>query len=113
MVAALESVPDANADRAADRPLEKSNFQVQQVLKGDALLGDNRRIAANYFGQAKVGTTFLLLGTQEGTLLWSVPIPISFAASASGAVILPSESPCIEVAHGEAAHRKGVSCAGR
>ncbi|QDV27521.1 hypothetical protein Q31a_59100 [Aureliella helgolandensis] len=52
-------------------------FKIESVLKGDALLKVGQEIRVNYFGKAKEGQHFLIMGVDPPDLLWSSPLPVS------------------------------------
>jgi hypothetical protein len=78
VVARLVSAPSWTADdQHANRAAEKSEFRVEQLLKGEVKLVVSDPVAVFYFGESKPGAKFLLLGTQDRELLWSTPQPLS------------------------------------
>lgn len=78
VVAKLEAVPTPSDDgQDAGPPSEQATFPILRVLKGESILGDGEKITTYYFGESEPGTTFLLFGTHETELLWSVPMPVT------------------------------------
>lgn len=59
---------------------EDAMFLVHTVLRGNELLKVGQKLRVNYFGRAKEGQHFLLMGIDPPDLLWSSPLPISYVA---------------------------------
>jgi hypothetical protein len=57
--------------------IEKSKFEVFQVLKGEKHLSGAKTVEAVYFGQAAAGSIFLLVGFDAPRLNWSSPIALT------------------------------------
>lgn len=57
-----------------------ATFLVHTVLRGDDILKVGQQIKVNYFGNAKSGQHFLLMGVDPPDLLWSSPLPVSYVA---------------------------------
>lgn len=68
---------DSSADAGPEEELVKSRFEVKRVLKGANLLGDSKTIETLYFGEPKIGQTFLLMASDPPKLMWTAPLPIS------------------------------------
>jgi hypothetical protein len=75
VIAELVSAPAAAQDDSGQ--LEKSKFQVVEVIKGEKLLGGNQSIELLYFGEGKVGGRFILTGVDPPKLAWSTPTLLS------------------------------------
>jgi len=54
---------------------ERTTFDVVKILRGEQLLGESRRIKAEYSGDGKTGDTFLLLAKKN--LRWFEPTPLT------------------------------------
>ncbi|MCH8924239.1 MAG: hypothetical protein IIA67_13955, partial [Planctomycetes bacterium] len=80
---------------AADAPDEivKAKFKVVEVLSGGKHLGKRRQIEVIFYGRAKVGTKFLLMGIDPPTIFWSTPIAVTDRAVGylRSAIKLPKE----------------------
>ena len=74
LIAAPAPSKDKNA-AAGDLPLGK--FEITHVLKGGNAARPKEVIETLYLGEAKVGTSFLILGINRGNLQWSTPFPLS------------------------------------
>lgn len=80
VIARLVSRPKSAASAAAGTiPLEanKCQFEVVEVLKGQTILGDNRKIDVLYFGDQPLGTSFLIFGVDPSNIGWSTPTALS------------------------------------
>ena len=67
--------PDAGTFGPADAG--KAKFDILDVLKGAKHLGDGRKFETVYFGDAPVGTTFLVMGVEPAAISWATPIAIT------------------------------------
>ncbi len=82
VLAKLVSAPQSaanSADPAAAASLDgtPSRFEIVEVLKGGDLLGDRREVEVVYFGQAELGQTFFIMGSDPAQLVWATPIALS------------------------------------
>ena len=81
VIATLIEQPAAKAD--ADEPLspaaqvEKTKFEITQVLKGQEHIKDKKQIEVLYFGQQPKGTQFLILGIDPPEIAWNAPVPLT------------------------------------
>ena len=55
----------------------KATFEVTDVLKGESLLPTKKEIEVLYFGEAPVGTEFLVMGIEPPAVVWSTPIEMT------------------------------------
>lgn len=79
----IESPPPIDPGSAAPPVGDgKARFEITEVLKGAALVGDTRQIDVLYFGQEPVGTSFLVMAVDPANPLWSTPIALSERAVA-------------------------------
>lgn len=61
--------------------IDKTTFDVVDILKGRDLLGDVKQVEVVYFGQQPRGTLFYLVARDAPQLRWESPIPILPAAA--------------------------------
>ncbi|MGI8982137.1 MAG: hypothetical protein ACR2FY_23140 [Pirellulaceae bacterium] len=73
VVARLIAIPAKAAK--GDLPLGK--FEITRVLKGEKSARLKETIETLYLGEAKVGTSFLIMGVDPPNLQWSTPLPLS------------------------------------
>lgn len=73
----------------------KTKFEIVQVLKGQNLLGKTRTFETIYFGDAPLGTLFLVMGIDPANLNWSTPVLMSQRGRGylEKALKLPPEGP--------------------
>ena len=62
---------------AEGEEIPRAKFQVVTIVKGKELVKPAQSIEAIYFGEAKVGTTFLVMAVDPPKLMWSTPLEIS------------------------------------
>jgi hypothetical protein len=65
-------VADPNAE-----PINYGTFTITHVLKGEAVLGELKRMNIPYFSQDPVGSTFYVTGTDPPEFNWGTPLPAS------------------------------------
>ncbi len=74
----VQPPPKPSADApSSSLDVVKAKFEVLQVLKGEQELGKNRTIETVYFGDAPVGSTFLVMGIDAPAINWGTPIAIT------------------------------------
>ena len=61
----------------ATRNIPRATFEIGEILKGAEHLGDLRQIEAVYFGDAEVGTIFMIVALGAPDLDWTTPLRIS------------------------------------
>ena len=78
-IAKLLTVSRASEDQLADpnAELSKSDFRLVEVIKGDQWLKKGKSISTLYFGDAEIGSTFLLMGADPPQIMWSTPLLLS------------------------------------
>jgi hypothetical protein len=81
----------------SDKPgeeLAKATFEVSSVLKGAEHLAKGAKIETIFFGDSKLGSTFLIMAIEPKAPQWSTPLPISKRAEAylSELTKLPKDS---------------------
>lgn len=72
----VESPPISKSPSPTDEVV-KSKFEVVQIIKGSSLLGSNKLIETIYFGDAKKGQEFLVMGVDPPKLMWSTPLGLT------------------------------------
>lgn len=81
VIAKLVQQPPAKV--SPDEPLtpaanvEKTKFEIVQVLKGQEHLKEKKELEVLYFGQQPKGTKFLILGTDPPEIAWNAPVPLT------------------------------------
>ena len=58
----------------------KAVFEITKVLKGKSLVGDVKRISTLYFGKAKPGQSFLIMGVDPPKIMWTTPLALTGGA---------------------------------
>ncbi|MCH8046719.1 MAG: HEAT repeat domain-containing protein [Planctomycetes bacterium] len=84
-----------SADAKETDEIVKAKFEVLEVLSGGKHLKGRKQIEVTYFGRAKVGSKFLLMGIDPPTVFWSTPIAVTDRAVGylRGALKLPKDGP--------------------
>src|SRR5690606_50229 len=62
------------ADAPADADLPMAEFEIIEVIKGAEHLGERKSISTLYFGDGRVGKTFLIMGIDPPDMLWTTPL---------------------------------------
>lgn len=62
--------------RAADE-VPRATFEVSEIIKGAEHLKTTKLIETIYFGEGKIGSTFLVMGVDPPKLMWSTPLQLS------------------------------------
>ncbi len=62
---------------AEGEEIPRAKFEVTTIVKGKGLVKPTQMIEAIYFGEASVGTTFLVMAVDPPKLMWSTPLEIS------------------------------------
>lgn len=62
---------------AEGEEIPRAKFQVVTIVKGKELVKSAQSIEAIYFGEAKVGTTFLVMAVDPPKLMWSTPLEVA------------------------------------
>lgn len=57
--------------------IEKATFEIVDVLKGKAAVGNQKTIETLYFGEGGVGQEFLVMGVEPPKLMWSTPMRLT------------------------------------
>src|SRR5215211_7114376 len=61
----------------ATNALINAEFRITDVLKGEEIVGTNKKIETVYFGDQPVGTVFLVMGIDPKSIAWSSPIAVT------------------------------------
>ena len=72
----IQPPPPARPDDNG-KELPKAKFKVTRVIKGDAYVRLNQTIETVYFGDAKKGSSFLVMGVDPNNLMWSTPLKLT------------------------------------
>lgn len=93
VIARLMALP-AKSEKAAKDDLPLAKFEITRVLKGEKSARPKTVIQTLYLGEAKIGTSFLILGIDPPKLQWSTPLPLSDRAPdyLANVVRLPKDS---------------------
>lgn len=62
---------------AEGEEIPRAKFEIVTVVKGKELVKPAQPIEAIYFGEAKVGTTFLVMAVDPPKLMWSTPLEVA------------------------------------
>lgn len=74
--AKLVKVAPGTAAGKEQGEIPKATFEIYQVLKGD-FIKPKQQIEALYFGEAPVGTNFLITGVDPKRPMWSTPLKVT------------------------------------
>lgn len=93
VIARLTKAPPPPKSAAEEVP--KSQFEVLEVIKGKEHLAGAKTIETVFFGEAKLGSKFLIMGVDPPNLMWTTPLLISDRARDYLVAILdlPPEGP--------------------
>jgi hypothetical protein len=83
VIAKLVKRPPATsstASDASDLEIAKAQFEIVEVIKGKAEVGNLTKIETLYFGDGKVGQSFLIMGVDPPKLMWSTPLRLTESA---------------------------------
>ncbi|MEQ8787155.1 MAG: hypothetical protein RIC55_12690 [Pirellulaceae bacterium] len=75
VVARLTMAPPPPKTAAEEVP--KSKFEIVEVIKGKEHLSGKKVIETVFFGEAKIGSKFLIMGVDPPNLMWTTPLLIS------------------------------------
>lgn len=79
VIARLLKAPEAPKAVDADTELPRAKFAVVDVLRGEEHLSQVKTIETIYFGKAKPGEMFMVVGVDPPTLNWSTPLQLTRA----------------------------------
>jgi hypothetical protein len=74
VVAELVELPPAAKPEDNGKELPKAKFKVTRVVKGESLINPSHIIETIYFGDAKKGRPFLIMGVDPQKIMWSTPL---------------------------------------
>ncbi len=80
VVAELIQPPPPPKEDSGDRfssDISKARFRVLEIVRGETLVKEGDSLETIYFGSAKKGSTFLVLGVDPPQVQWSTPMPLS------------------------------------
>ena len=81
VIATLVAPPAKKAkDEERGSEIPKGKFEIVRVVKGEGLAKPKEMIETLYFGDAKPGTAFLVMGIDPPNVMWSTPLPLSARA---------------------------------
>jgi hypothetical protein len=63
--------------KSAAEEVRKSKFEVLEAIKGQQHLGPSKIIETIYFGEAKIGSKFMITAIDPPKLMWSTPLIVS------------------------------------
>jgi hypothetical protein len=73
----LPPAPKPGEPKSEEEEVPKALFEVVTVLKGQELMGKTQTIETIYFGEGKVGSSFLIMGVDPPKLMWSTPLQVT------------------------------------
>jgi hypothetical protein len=95
VVAELVELPPPAKPEDNGKELPKAKFKVTKVVKGESLIKPNDMIETIYFGDARKGRPFLIMGVDPQKIMWSTPLLLTDRARdyVPQLVSLPKEGP--------------------
>lgn len=75
VIAKITKLPPPTS-KAGDE-IERTTFEITQVLKGEGLVKAGEKFEALYFGDGTLGKSFLVTGIDPPKIMWSTPLPVS------------------------------------
>lgn len=73
----LPPAPKAGDREKNEEEVPKAVFEIMTVLKGQALMGKTETIETIYFGEGKIGSSFLIMAVDPPELMWSTPLHVT------------------------------------
>jgi hypothetical protein len=79
VIARLVALPPKKekAEDGFGAEVPKAKFEIERIIKGESLAKPKESIETLYFGDAKPGTRFLVMGIDPPNVMWSTPLPLS------------------------------------
>ena len=79
VITKLVEAPEETDPNATDlsAELKKSKFEIVQFIKGKEWIQDSNVVQTLYFGPAKIGESFLIMGADPPDVMWSSPLLLS------------------------------------
>lgn len=95
VIADLVALPPVKQGDDRQQEIPKAKFKVQQVIKGAALIQVGQEVETVFFGEAKPGAAFLVMGVDPPKIAWSTPLPLTARARkyVPSLLGLPAEGP--------------------
>ena len=83
----------AKGDDKFGSEVSKARFEIVRIIKGERMAKPKDTIETLYFGDAKPGAAFLVMGIDPPNIMWSTPLPLSDRAQdyLGKIVMLPRE----------------------
>lgn len=82
VIARLTNPPQSKPGPATNREVPKATFEIAEVLKGKEHLRSTKSVQTVFFGAAKAGDSFLIMGVDPPRVAWSTPLKVSNRAIA-------------------------------
>ncbi|HJN07800.1 MAG TPA: hypothetical protein QF564_03860 [Pirellulaceae bacterium] len=95
VIADLVALPPIKKGDESQQEVPKAKFKVRRIVKGKALAEVGQIVETVFFGEAKQGTAFLVMGVDPPKIAWSTPLPLSERARkyVPSLLDLPTEGP--------------------
>ncbi|MDP6469061.1 MAG: hypothetical protein QF918_15035 [Pirellulaceae bacterium] len=95
VIADLVALPPIKKSDESQQEVPKAKFKVRQIVKGKALAEVGQIVETVFFGEAKKGAAFLVMGVDPPKIAWSTPLPLSERARkyVPSLLDLPTEGP--------------------
>jgi hypothetical protein len=77
VIAELVALPPIEEGDGTGQEIPKAKFKVCQIIKGKALAEVGQIVETVFFGEAKPGAAFLVMGVDPPKIAWSTPLPLS------------------------------------
>ncbi len=77
VIVELVALPPIKAGDGDQQEIPKATFIVRKVVKGKALTKVGQVVETVFFGEAKPGSAFLVMGVDPPKIAWSTPLPLS------------------------------------
>jgi hypothetical protein len=77
VIADLIEPPPPAKEEDTGKELPKAKFKVVKIVKGDSHVKPDQIIETIYFGDAKKGSPFLIMGVDPNNLMWSTPLKLT------------------------------------
>lgn len=91
----VEPPPPVKSASTVGDELARAKFDIDAVIKGKSLVEGTKRVETIYFGDAKLGQSFLIMGVDPPKLQWSTPLVLSDRGRKymNSLLTLPKEGP--------------------
>ena len=71
-----EITNDLSEAELADAESGRAEFSIKEIIKGEKFLEKGMKFKTVYFGDATVGESFLVMGVEPPSVLWSTPLKV-------------------------------------